>query len=215
MRHFTSDIHLGHERIIDLIPRPFRNAEDMDEQIIEYLAGSVSPGDELWILGDIAMGKQATTLPMLELIPCDLYLILGNHDKGHPLYGKKQRLAPYENLSNVKFIGLTATIELANQKVEVCHFPYYGDAWERDDHRPYYPDDYGRWLLHGHVHGQWFQNGKQINVGIDAAPWLLNEDDITDIILDGPGVKPADTWKYWDANLSLEYADREVEDFVL
>ena len=33
------------------------------------------------------------------------------------------------------------------------------------EHRP---DDDGGWLLHGHVHEKWRQNGRQINVGVDA-----------------------------------------------
>ena len=215
MRYFTSDLHLGHERIIDLVPRPFVNADDMNDQIIDYLAGSIRPGDELWILGDIAMGKPATTLPLLEMIPCDLHLILGNHDKGHPLFGSKRRLAPYEALSNVKFIGIEATIKIGGIEVEINHFPYSGDEWERDDHRPYYPNDYGRWLLHGHVHGQWFQNGKQINVGVDAAPWLQSDDDVEDIILNSPRNRPADLWTYWSQNLVPADPSEDENDLYL
>ena len=49
------------------------------------------------------------------------------------------------------------------------------------------PKDDGGWLLHGHIHEKWRQNGRQINVGVDAwnfAP--VSDDTICEMIKAGP-----------------------------
>jgi len=52
--------------------------------------------------------------------------------------------------------------------VSACHFPYQGDSEVTDRFTDRRPGDRGGWLLHGHVHDAWRQDGRQINVGIDA-----------------------------------------------
>ena len=51
----------------------------------------------------------------------------------------------------------------------------------------YRPQDDGGWLLHGHIHEKWRQNGRQINVGVVAwhfAP--VSDDTICEMIKAGP-----------------------------
>ena len=57
---------------------------------------------------------------------------------------------------------------LGEQRVLLCHFPYRGDSQEHDRFPDARPIDKGEWLLHGHVHDRWSQNGRMINVGVDA-----------------------------------------------
>lgn len=193
MRYFTSDPHLGHQRIIDLAQRPFDNVDQMNRAIVDWYADSVVPGDELWILGDIAMGDWQYNLGLLDEIDCSLVFVLGNHDKGHPSAKGEAVLDAYYSIPNVRDVYLEGTtIEIDGVTFNVNHFPYYGDAWQRDKLLKYLPKDDGNWLLHGHVHSQWFVKDRMINVGVDAAPWLLSEEDILELTQGGN--REAEPW---------------------
>ena len=73
----------------------------------------------------------------------------------------------------------------------VCHFPYRGDSQRRDRYVEHRPIDRGDWLLHGHVHDRWAQNGRMVNVGVDATGFRpINIETIVRIIRAGPSVQP-------------------------
>ena len=67
---------------------------------------------------------------------------------------------------------------LAGQQVRINHFPYQLDTRYDLKFMEHRPDDDGGWLLHGHIHENWRQNGKQINVGVDAWHFAPVSDDI-------------------------------------
>lgn len=184
MKYFTSDLHLGHQRIIELCNRPFKSVEDMNKTLIQNINDMVTPGDILYILGDIAMGNMAETLPMLEEINCSLILVPGNHDKCHPLSKKAAKYLPtYENLSNVEAVFVDGYASVHGWMVRVNHFPYYGDPFSRPQYELWAPNDENDWLMHGHVHNQWFIKDKMINVGVDVNGYQpLSEDEILSII---------------------------------
>ena len=49
------------------------------------------------------------------------------------------------------------------------------------------PDDTGGWLLHGHIHENWRQRDRQINVGVDAWDFTpVSEEQIAALIAAGP-----------------------------
>jgi calcineurin-like phosphoesterase family protein len=55
-RWFTADLHLGHANIIAYCRRPFRAVDDMDAALLAAWEATVRPGDEVWVLGDLALG---------------------------------------------------------------------------------------------------------------------------------------------------------------
>ncbi|MHB8287786.1 MAG: hypothetical protein ACYDEY_00835 [Acidimicrobiales bacterium] len=57
---------------------------------------------------------------------------------------------------------------VGNREVLVCHFPYQGDGGATERHRRFRPVDEGMWLLQGHVHEKWRQQGRMVNVGVDV-----------------------------------------------
>ena len=138
----------------------------------------VAPDDEVWHLGDYAMGNVRWGLDWLANLHGVHTIVLGNHDK--PWAGKKSdptwreefKLAFAEvhdgpiDLSTAftKYTGAPVSV-LAN------HFPFAepfpaGKVDKYAAHR--HPVPHGGWLLHGHSHGRWRQRGRMIDVGIDA-----------------------------------------------
>ena len=51
-----SDLHLGHERVIEYAERPFLDADDMDSELWGAWADDVGRDDVLVCVGDLAMG---------------------------------------------------------------------------------------------------------------------------------------------------------------
>jgi calcineurin-like phosphoesterase family protein len=85
----TADPHFGHEgvcrfKVHEGTPqerklRPFDNAAEMNEVLVKNWNETVRPNDKVYVLGDVAMNKNAlhATMPRLN---GDKVLIKGNHD---------------------------------------------------------------------------------------------------------------------------------------
>lgn len=173
MRWFTSDTHFGHQNIMKYEPksRPFSNTDDMDEILIERWNSVVAPGDIVFHLGDVAMGKIAESLPKLARCNGKKILIPGNHDRvfSDIREGMRKRFEPeYRKVFEGGILPEQSTLELADgTTVMMCHFPYEGDSHGADRYAALRPYDTGLPLIHGHVHGQWKTKGRQFNVGVD------------------------------------------------
>lgn len=63
---FTADLHLGHTNIIRYSARPFLDAEAMNRALIDGWNEVVEDDDDVWVLGDVAMGKIDETLPLVS-----------------------------------------------------------------------------------------------------------------------------------------------------
>lgn len=170
---FTADLHFGHRNIIRYCDRPFpvtdEGAVEMDEAMVAGWNAAIAPDDEVWLLGDVAMGDLKRTLRHVERLQGTKHLVAGNHDRCWS--GRRSSLdrwrRTYESLG---FITITEeqTFDLLGHEVLLSHFPYRGDSQAVDRHVEHRPVDEGAWLVHGHIHDEWRQSGRQINVGIDA-----------------------------------------------
>lgn len=78
---FTSDTHFGHERIISLSNRPFRNVDEMNKALVDNWNAVVGPDDHVYHLGDVALGKIAESLPLVGELNGIKHLVVGNHDR--------------------------------------------------------------------------------------------------------------------------------------
>lgn len=175
---FTADLHLGHENIIRYAGRPFPSADEMDDALVAMWNDIVGAGDDVWVLGDVAMGRIDRSLALVGLMAGTKRLVVGNHDRcfrrgagtEKDLRDVDRWTARYAQAGFDEIIWGSTTLVLPGiaEPVEACHFPYSGDSQEHErfvDHRPV---DHGRVLLHGHVHGSWRRHGRMINVGVDA-----------------------------------------------
>jgi len=79
---FTSDTHFGHENIIRYCGRPFKDAREMDECLVEQWNLRVKPSDHIYHLGDITMARdgRGDGLAIVKRLNGHKRLIMGNHD---------------------------------------------------------------------------------------------------------------------------------------
>ena len=75
MIYFTSDMHFFHERIIRHCGRPFRDALEMNEKIIQNWNNTVSPDDEVFLLGDVTMKGPEQAFAVLSRLTGKKYLV--------------------------------------------------------------------------------------------------------------------------------------------
>jgi|SRR5580704_5244184 calcineurin-like phosphoesterase family protein len=133
--YFTSDLHLGHRRIIEYSHRPFENIEEMDEMLINNWNSVVQPGDRIYCLGDFALCDVERATQLAKRLNGQKYLIFGNHDK------RTRKHQPF--VSQWIWARDFEQIEVDGQKITLCHFALR--TWNQS-HR-------GAWSLYGHSHG--------------------------------------------------------------
>lgn len=210
MRWFSSDTHFGHARILEFEPaRPWPDLGRMNIGLVERLASQIQGGDEVWHLGDAALGHLDETLPFLAMLGVPVTLVAGNHDRVHPYFGDRAErfVDVYRDRCQLANLFLTNTrLTLADgSDVQVSHFPFPDPLQPgREDRHGHLvtdkfaqwrPVDDGSWLLCGHVHSSWRQRGRQINVGVDA--WgghLVSEDTLISLIEEGPTDRDSLPW---------------------
>jgi calcineurin-like phosphoesterase family protein len=168
----TSDLHLGHANIIRYCDRPFRDVEEMDAELVRRWNERVDDGDDVWVLGDVALGSISRSLALVAELRGRKHLVSGNHDRCWP--GNRRWERWEDRYRDAGFVDLAtrAEIDLGEGVVlPACHLPYEGDSHDEDRFVPHRPIDDGRWLLHGHVHRSWKVRERQINVGCDVWGW--------------------------------------------
>ena len=172
MRWFTADPHFGHARILELAHRPFRDVEEMDRAILERASSVVGPDDELWVLGDLALGRITDSLRVASHLPGRKVLILGNHDRPFLERTRERRArfrTAYEDAGFRVLDDLVVPDRIGRRDVLLSHYPYEGDSIEGEErHKDLRAVDEGLPIVHGHVHERWRIHGRQINVGVDV-----------------------------------------------
>ena len=213
MRYFTSDLHLGHRRIVEFCSRPFADSDEMDHALVATWNTTVGEADEVWVLGDLALGDLERSLRLVQQLHGRIVLVPGNHDRPWPGYRQARDAVPGDRHvardrarameSRQRYldngIDQLLVVDQGERPVEtvvgghtvvVSHFPYLGveDHVGEQRHEEWWPtDDGSTWLLHGHVHRLFRQRGRMVNVGIDA--WggrLVAETEVARLMADGP-----------------------------
>lgn len=149
---FSADYHFDHEAIIEYSDRPFSNADEMNEAIIERHNALVKRGDAVYFLGDFGMVYDADRIRAVrKRMNGQFQWIFGNHDV-KALRKAADVFAWSGDLKRIRIDGIYVTL---------CH--YAMRTWYRSHH--------GMWHLHGHSHGNLDnENGKylSLDVGVDA-----------------------------------------------
>ena len=183
---FTSDTHLGHKKVAEL--RGFEDTDEHDAFLAARWDKRVRDDDEVWVLGDIALGGWATRIEWFAQRPGIKHLVLGNHDRAHPLNKNAHDHLRYF-LDYFKTVQTIANVRYKGGVYLSSHFPYDGEGATREDaeqrHTQWRPRDEGATLFHGHVHDSVKFRRSQagspmVHVGLDA--WNLSPVNINDAI---------------------------------
>jgi len=177
--HYTSDLHFGHSNILTYAPQrrtylglsETDGVVEMNEALVRLWNAQVAVDDTVYVIGDFAMGKVAETINYARRLKGRKILVMGNHDRPHPIMHKRPEQTlewhrVYSEFFETLSMGMTHTFD--GVTAHVCHFPYEGDHTEEERYTSYRPPNLGLPLVHGHVHDMWATNGNQFNVGIDA-----------------------------------------------
>lgn len=169
-RYFTSDLHFGHGNIIRYSGRPYACVDDMNESLIANWNDVVDPDDEVWVLGDVAMGTIDESLALVKRLHGRKVLVAGNHDRCWHGHGARagRWVQRYRDAGFGEVLQGAVMTTVAGVDVVCSHFPYEGDSHDRDRYVEHRPVDEGAVLLHGHVHEAWQAKSRQINVGVDV-----------------------------------------------
>lgn len=126
--------------------RPFASVPEMDAALEANWAARVGPDDDIWHLGDVAVGWPPDRVAaLLARLPGRKHLVPGNND------GSAVRALP-------AWATVTEFTELPDQGLVLCHYALR--HW-RNQNRG--------WLnLHGHSHGRLKPLPRQHDVGVDA-----------------------------------------------
>lgn len=157
---FTSDTHFFHHAVISYSNRPYKDIQDMHDQLIYNWNNTVGSTDLVYHLGDFFLTTDLLLIDnVLEQLNGRIRLIKGNHDRW--IKGIKR----LKHASKIEWIkdyheenGYIGTIKT---KTVLIHYPMR--AWNKSH--------YGSIQLHGHCHGnidQENRNLKRMDVGVDS-----------------------------------------------
>jgi calcineurin-like phosphoesterase family protein len=144
---FTSDLHFGHRRIIELCNRPYASVEEMNEDLIARHNARVKPDDIVHFLGDVSTKHPQQFLARLN---GKKRLFIGNHDDT-----RFSAMQCYESVHEATMLKING------QEIWCSHYAHV--TWPKA-HK-------GAWHLFGHSHGNLFSEhirGKMMDVGVDC-----------------------------------------------
>lgn len=65
---YIADWHYGHKNILAYDNRPFKTIEEMNKTLVDRWNGAVSPGDRVFVLGDMFWCNEDCAVPILETL---------------------------------------------------------------------------------------------------------------------------------------------------
>lgn len=165
MIYFTSDLHFGHQNILNLCPgRPFSAEHDIhahDDFLISLWNSTINDTDEVYFLGDFSFHKSEETRRILEQLSGKKHLIFGNHDKS--LKSLTKYFASHNQMLDIRFKASEHSSLYEDINVTLCHYPML--SWNHKSK--------GSVMLHGHSHGTFDEYNEQsedmrFDIGIDS-----------------------------------------------
>lgn len=174
--YFSSDLHIGHGKIITYSNRPFQTVDEMNSTIIQRWNQTVGNDDEVWFLGDFCWkGYEG----IFHRLTGKKHLIIGNHD------GRAVLTLPWASQPQYYHeLKVTEDNEIFN--LVLCH---YGIRSWNGMYR-------GAINLYGHSHNKLpgyrvASGGGTLDVGVDCWDFYpINLKQIKDRIATLPEVEP-------------------------
>lgn len=169
--YLTSDLHLFHDREFLYKPRGFNTVDEMNEAIIERWQATIKPEDDVYILGDVALGGPDAlpkTLETLKALPGRLHIVRGNHDTD-------KRWLAYASLLNVAALRNAIYLDYRKYHFYLSHYPTLTGNLEKESLHQCTLNLYG----HTHQTTNFYQDLPYMyHVGVDSHncyPVLLDD----------------------------------------
>ena len=160
MDFFTSDLHIGHAQSFIWQKRGFSSIEEHDTTILRNWNSTVSPYDNVYILGDLCMNSDEKEWNRIfKLLYGKKYFIIGNHDTDN-------KILKYEDDYNITNLGYGYVYKY-NKKWQffLSHYPTFTSSLSDTTHYPLVN-------LYGHTHQNtnFFNenNPYMYHVGVDS-----------------------------------------------
>lgn len=143
--YWSADAHISHPSILKFMPnRPYAsegNTHAHDEWIINLWQKTIGKYDKIYYAGDLTFRKSEDARRLLEQLPGEKYLAVGNHDgaiKAHSKYFRKVAQIMEVTIKPSMFETLSEELHIV-----LCHYPLLDWPGKQQ----------GAIMLHGHCHG--------------------------------------------------------------
>jgi len=174
---FISDLHIGHKNVIKFDSRPFKDCEEMHNDLIARWNSVVGDNDIVYFLGDLTFSGDDLTKWFIYSLKGKIHFILGNHDRLNHIIKFNRWENVYEYGTEINVLDQDSLVTRGSggyQKIILSHYPIL--SWNKAH--------YSSWHLHGHCHGGLMKSNleyyrrKVIDVGcncIDYKPISYSE----------------------------------------
>ena len=173
--YFIGCPHFGHSRIIEYCNRPFPDVYRMDEAIIENWNSVVGERDDVWVLGDFTLDRDAQQY--FRRLNGRIYVLEGDHDKKW-MQSDRDHCSRQQRVILVPPIyELIIPIPPETINIVLCHYPI----------RKWRKSHYNSWHLYAHCHGRDKPIGKSWEVSVENTGYFpLSLDEIIGIMKNRP-----------------------------
>lgn len=195
---FTSDTHYFHKNIIKYCHRPFSDAAEMNEAMIENYNKVVGKNDTVLWCGDNFFCDNAKAREVLNRLNGKKVSLVGNHDPDSEF-----KLAA----RGFEFVSHRLFMKIANRNIVLSHFDAsnFRSPWD-DRYEELRPrlTEYDV-LIHGHTHQKSPLLLNQVNVGVDA--WGFSPVSYDDVKREIEKIKPNLSDYKEEIKVLLEYKE--------
>lgn len=161
----TSDLHFFHKGVLVFCPdtRPWKDVEEMNQNLIDHWNSVVSVEDEVLHLGDFSFKAKEATQSILARLNGNIPFVYGNHDRV---------------LRDQFKVNGKDYLEFRYNGTKVCAMHFHISNWNQQGR--------GSVMLFGHSHGSYKPEGRTMDCGWDAHGRILSMDEAIQMCLDKP-----------------------------
>lgn len=152
--YWTSDLHIGHSRIIQYSRRPFKDVIEMNEALVNNWNSVVKQEDSIYLLGDVSFADKEITDKYLNRLNGKIHLVVGNHDNRLV----SDRFEWVKDYFELKVQDKDA--KKGSQLIVMSHYPF--TTWNGSYK--------GSWALFGHCHGNLSKDYNLLRMDVGTDP---------------------------------------------
>lgn len=205
-KFFCSDTHFGHRNVIKYCNRPWETVAEMDEAIIEQWNSQVKPGDTVYHLGDVGIGKgMSLKKDIIQRLNGNKNLVLGNHDacfntlhknpdcvETYAKVAKKYLDAGWCSVDIIKYLMLED-----GTHVVMTHLPP-DNSYDNRYSQYKVANNPNFNYLHGHLHAHYLKKDNMVDLSFDGNLKLYPEEEVIALVNDKREFIPSRITDYYN-----------------